>query len=324
MMDDAKAYELAGAAQRAWLCQGAPLQMVWRSENIVFATVHGSGAKLALRLHRPGYQDPAAIACELAWCAKLADAGVAVVEPLPAASGAWVAQVQGMTASCLRWISGKPLGAADEKLEGSAVLERAEDLGALLAHLHNAADAGACPSPFPRAAWDQDALLGPAPRLGPFWENPTLSAEESTLLQQAREKAALMLPRATDYGPIHADVLRSNVMVEAGKLRLIDFDDCGPGWRLYDLATVLIQSWGDPLLGEHARRLVAGYRKHRALPDDQLELLPLFLSLRAFSSAGWVVTRAAQDPKRQRSYARRAVELARLLLKDAAPWEGVA
>ncbi|MBZ4023692.1 hypothetical protein CKO11_14660 [Rhodobacter sp. TJ_12] len=323
MMDDAQAYELASAAQRAWLCQGAPLQLVWRSENIVFATLHGSGAKLALRLHRPGYQDPAAIACELAWCAQLADAGVAVVEPLPAASGAWIAQVQGMTASCLRWISGKPFGEAGVPLADSAVLKRAGELGALLADLHNASDAGACPAPFARASWDREALIGPAPRLGPFWENPTLAPEESLLLQQAREKAALLLPQATDYGPIHGDVLRSNVMVEAGALRLIDFDDCGPGWRLYDLATALIQSWGDPDLPEQARRLVQGYRTRRALPDDQLALLPLFLALRGFASAGWVVSRAPQDLPRQRAYAQRALDLAQLLLADTPPWEDI-
>lgn len=322
MMDDARAYDLATAAQRAWLCQGAPLQLVWRSENIVFATLHGSGAKLALRLHRPGYQSPAAIACELAFCARLADAGVAVVEPLPAASGAWIVQVGGFTVSCLRWITGRPLGEAGAPLAGSAVLARAADLGALLADLHNAADAGACPAPFPRAPWDAEALLGAAPRLGPFWENPTLAPGESLLLQQAREKLALWLPRARDYGPIHADVLRSNVMLEGDRLRLLDFDDCGPGFRLYELGSVLIQSWGDPDLPEQARRLVRGYRSRRALPDDQLALLPMFLALRGFASAGWVVSRAPEDRERQRGYALRAVALARMVLDDATPWEG--
>ena len=320
MMDDTQAYALAAAAQRAWLCAGAPLQLVWRSENLVFATLHGSGAKVALRLHRPGYQNADGIAAELAWCARLADAGVAVVEPLPAASGAWLAEVQGTTVSCLRWIEGRPLGAADAPLEGSAVLERAEDLGALLAALHTATDAGACPAPFPRAGWDGAALLGPAPRWGQFWENPTLTANEAQLLLQAREKAAHLLALAQDFGPIHADVLRGNVMVERGTLRLIDFDDCGPGWRLYDLASALIQSWGDPLLPEQAARLVRGYRSRRDLADDQVALLPMFLALRGFASAGWVVTRAPHDLPRQRLYAQRAVELAQMLLADAAPW----
>ena len=321
MMDDAAAYELAAQAQRAWLCAGAPLKLVWRSENIVFATILPSGTRAVLRLHRPGYQDPAAIAAELAWSARLADAGVAVAEPLPAATGAWLAQVRGVVVSCLRWIDGRPLGEAVAPLAGSAVLERAAEFGALIAELHNATDAGACPGVFPRQAWDEDALLGEAPRLGRFWEAPVLSPEEAALLLAARHKARGLLPLARDFGPIHADTLRSNVMAERCGLRLIDFDDSGPGWRLYDLASALIQSWGDPLLGEHAARLVAGYRSRRALPEDQLALLPLFLALRGFVSAGWVVSRAPQDRPRQRAYAYRAAALARMLLDDAAPWE---
>jgi len=323
-MDDAAAYDLAREAQRAWLCMGAPLQLIWRSENIVFGTILPSGAKAALRLHRPGYQDAQAIAAELAWSARLSDAGVAVAEPLPAASGAWVAPVGGCVVSCLRWIEGRPLGEAVAPLADSAVLARAEDFGALIADLHNATDAGACPTPFPRPAWDAAALLGEAPRLGRFWEAPMLSPEEAEILHAARIKTLDLLPLARDFGPIHADTLRSNVMVTREGLRLIDFDDCGPGWRLYDLASALVQSWGDPLLAEHARRLVAGYRSRRALPDDQLALLPLFLALRSFVSAAWVVSRAPQDHRRQRAYAHRAVSLAKMLLAGGAPWEGLA
>lgn len=320
MMDDADAYEIAAEAQRAWLCMGAPLQLVWRSENIVFGTILPTGTKAALRLHRPGYQDAQSIAAELAWSARLCDRGVAVAEPIPAANGAWVAQVHGLTFSCLRWIEGRPMGEAVAPLENSAVLARAEDFGALIADLHNATDAGACPVPFPRAGWDGPALLGESPRLGRFWEAPTLTPEESAILRAARAKALDLLPLAQDFGPIHADTLRSNAMITRQGLRLIDFDDSGPGWRLYDLASALVQSWGDPLLPEHARRLVAGYLSRRALPADQLALLPLFLALRSFVSAGWVVTRAPDDTRRQRAYAYRAVALARMLLEGGSPW----
>lgn len=322
MMRDDEAYTLAAQAQGAWLSRGVPLRLVWRSENLVFVTRLATGTKVALRLHRPGYQSAEAIATELAWCAQLADAGVAVAAPVPTATGAWVAPVKGYYASCLHWIEGTALGVADVPLENSAVLWRAADLGALIADLHNATDAGACPAPFARAAWDAKALLGEAPRWGRFWQNPVLAAEEAALLAQARDLARQMLARATDFGPIHADVLRGNVMVEAGALRLIDFDDSGPGWRLYDLASALVQSWDDPALPEQVTRLVAGYRSRRALPDDQLALLPLFFALRAFASAGWIVTRAPEDAQRQRSYAARAVAAAQALLAGRALWDG--
>lgn len=324
MIEPAQALRLAQAALAQWGGVVPSLQLVWQSENRVYSAQLRDGTPVALRLHRPGYQDVAGIATELDWCAQLAAAGVAVAEPLRAADGGWLTELDGCAFSCLRWIKGGPLGLADAPLQESAVLARAEDLGALIADLHNATDAGACPRPFARASWDGEALLGDAPRWGRFWENSTLSQQESALLLSARDLARAQIGAARDFGPIHADVLRGNVMITEVGLRLIDFDDCGPGWRLYDLASALIQSWGDPLLPLQARALVAGYRSRRDLSGDQLALLPLFLALRGFASAGWIVSRAAENRERQRAYALRALELAQMLLDGTSPWEGLA
>lgn len=324
MIEPAQALRLAQAALAQWGGVVPSLQLVWQSENRVYSAQLRDGTPVAVRLHRPGYQDVAGIATELDWCAQLAAAGVAVAEPLRAADGGWLTELDGCAFSCLRWIEGVPLGLADAPLQESAVLARAEDLGVLIADLHNATDAGACPSPFARASWDGEALLGDAPRWGRFWENSTLLQQESALLLSARDLARAQIGAARDFGPIHADVLRGNVMITEAGLRLIDFDDCGPGWRLYDLASALIQSWGDPLLPTQAQALVSGYRSRRNLPADQLALLPLFLALRGFASAGWVVSRAAENRERQRAYALRALELAQMLLDGTSPWEGLA
>lgn len=324
MIEPAQALRLAQAGFAQWGGVVPSLQLVWQSENRVYSAELRDGSRVALRLHRPGYQDAAAIAIELEWSARLAAAGVSVAEPLRVADGGWLTEVEGVVLSCLRWIEGAALGVADAPLAGSAVLERAGEVGALIADLHNATDAGACPEPFARAAWDAGALLGDNPRWGRFWENATLSQQESAVLFAARDRAREIIGRAQDFGPIHADVLRGNVMVTDAGLRLIDFDDCGPGWRLYDLASVLIQSWGDPLLPQQVQALVAGYRSRRDLPGDQLALLPLFLALRGFASAGWIMSRAAENQGRQRAYALRAVELAQMLLDGTSPWEGLA
>ena len=44
-----------------------------------------------------------------------------------------------------------------------------------------------------------------------------------------------------DYGLIHADSVRDNMLVDkSGKVSLIDFDASGYGFRLFDIATLLI------------------------------------------------------------------------------------
>jgi len=312
--------DLARQALAHWGGRGEP-QLVWRSENTIFRAELPGGDAVALRLHRPGYQDFAGIETELDWCARLAAQKVAVATPLPADDGRLVIALGDQLASCVRWLDGAPLGDADAPLVGSAVLSRTADVGALIADLHNATDAGACPVCFERPGWTAEALLGDDPRWGRFWEHPALAPDERSDLLDARALARKMIVQATDFGPIHADVIRGNVMVTLDGLVLIDFDDSGPGWRLYDLASALIQSWGDPLMGAQAEALVEGYRSRRALPEDQAALLPLFVALRGFASAGWIVTRVAQDDPRQRRYVGRAVSLARDLLAGRVPWD---
>ena len=41
------------------------------------------------------------------------------------------------------------------------------------------------------------------------------------------------------YSMIHADFVAENVLVDEGRVRLIDFDDAGFGWHLFELATSL-------------------------------------------------------------------------------------
>ena len=52
--------------------------------------------------------------------------------------------------------------------------------------------------------------------------------------------------RIDDRGLIHADLLGENILDDGAGLRLIDFDDCGWGFRFYDLGTAMLQSLGRP------------------------------------------------------------------------------
>ena len=78
---------------------------------------------------------------------------------------------------------------------------------------------------------------------------------------------------------------------DGSELRLIDWDDTGFGWHLYDFTTALVPHLGrdsfDPVLAA----MVEGYRNHRPLPDEHLEILPFLLMARALSYVGWAHTR---------------------------------
>ncbi len=142
-----------------------------------------------------------------------------------------------------------------------------------------------------------------------------LSAEQSALLIHARHHALARLTvlRGADYGLIHADLVQENVLIGPGGPHLIDFDDGGFGYRLFDMATVMnfILREADPAPLQDA--FVQGYLATR--PIDLCDL-PLFQALRAFSYVGWIVPRLSEDgaQARQSRFVTLACQMAERML----------
>lgn len=328
MIGQAEAEVEAEAALAGWGGLAAPTRLVQIRENIVLEARLAGGARVALRLHRPGYQDRAAILAELGFMRALAAAGLPVPTPVPMADGALIGDAGGRLASCITWIDGVAIGAAAVPLAGGVAAQAAlfAAIGGLLARLHDAADGWAGAAGLARRHWDAAGLLGEAPHWGRFWDSAALSRQgrDSVLAAaaMARDRLGRIGRSPPDYGPIHADVLRENVLRTKAGLALIDFDDCGHGYRLYDLATALFQSLEEPHLAAIVPALLSGYATVRPLPADAGRDLALFVMLRAFASAGWTLTRAPGDDPRRTLYADRALQMAQAVLAGRAPWDG--
>jgi len=313
-MDESAARTAVSDAAAAFGRLAAPPDLVAWRENAVFSARLDDGRRVALRLHRPGYQSPAAIEEELRWTEALADAGFACPWPQRTRDGALLVEGGRGAVSVVQWIEGRPFAAA-----GTAppAPERFHALGALIADLHLTCDAVAPPL-VARPVWDAAAFCDPqAPLWGRYWDNPALSAAERDLLCAARREAAVRLAALPGqaWGPIHADILGDNVLEADGLMHLIDFDDGGPGFRQYDLATALVAHAEAPAYADLRAALVAGYAAAGGpLADPGGETLELFVALRAMASCGWIVARAPADDPRQRRYAARAAILARRML----------
>ena len=93
------------------------------------------------------------------------------------------------------------------------------------------------------------------------------------------------------YGLIHADLMPENLIVSDDGVRLIDFDDCGFGWYLYDPASALLPYYGQDFYPDLLNAWAAGYRGIRPLSDEALNEMPTFLLLRCFYGLGWLQTR---------------------------------
>ena len=115
--------------------------------------------------------------------------------------------------------------------------------------------AGACSS-IPARSW----LL---PCLPQFQEPFQAVSQEAKQVMESLGKG----PDA--YGLIHADLYPENVLFKAGKAYPIDFEDCGYGYWMWDIAVALCQ-WAWNKDWERMRDAFReGYAQVRTLPEAQ-------------------------------------------------------
>jgi Ser/Thr protein kinase RdoA (MazF antagonist) len=318
-LSDAQALDFAAQAAAQWEAGTAP-RLIKNRENAVFEITLPQG-RAALRLHRRGYQTAAAIRSELWWCEALAKAGLPVPTAIRTRNGDLLVDLgAGQLASAIDWVEGTILGQADIPLAGTTEQQcaRYAALGALIARIHTATDALDLPQDFDRPRWDIDGLVGPNPLWGRFWEHPVLSeAEAATLRLVAKDCHAMLTDYAAgsgDTGLIHADLLRENVILhpDSNTMTLIDFDDSGFGFRLFDLGTALSQNLYEPSRDALAAAMVQGYGAHRQLSERDIAMVPIFTLLRCLASLGWTMGRLPADHPRARQYADRAIMAAGL------------
>ncbi len=286
-------HDLAVEAAIHW--NGTPLRLIRNRENAVFE-MQIPGGRAALRLHREGYQDDAAIRSELWWCAALAAEGVAVPAALATRDGGHLVTLSsGRKASAIVWIEGEALGESGKPFDRPLpeTLAIFHNLGRLLAKFHTTTDQLTLPDDFKRPRWDIPGLVGEAPFWGRFWDHLVATADQRATLQRTRSylRDALTehLSKGGDFGPIHADVLRENVIMNGHSPSLIDFDDSGIGFRLYDLGTALVQNIYEPSYPELRDALMEGYG------TADRKMVEIFILARACASVGWTMPRLPID-----------------------------
>lgn len=296
------------AALALWGLDDAACSFVAGRENRVYKVVRGSDI-YAMRLKRPDYRSAAELVSELDWLAEMDRAGLTVPRPLPSSRGALLEQIDGQFVDVISWLEGRPLGRSRAPLELDDPLATFGALGAEMARLHLACDAWTPPRVFRRCRWDAEGLIGKAPLWGRFWENPTLDTPTQRMLEEFRAQAARDLATLDlDTGLIHADLVRENVMINGDTLGLIDFDDGGFGYRLFDVATALLKNRAEPQYDALKAALIDGYTRVRPLAMEHLDL---FLALRAATYVGWIVPRMEEDgsPARNARFIKDAQEL---------------
>jgi len=242
-------------------------------------------------VHRLGYHSAAAVASELDWVQALGDAGVVETPTVvPSEAGERVVEVaipglaEPRNVVLFAWLDG-----AEPRIDDIASFTR---LGRVTAQMHAHARAWRYPATFTRFRWDYDHTLGPRGHWGRWQDGLGMGAEEVALLTRLddtirRELEAFGMG-ADRFGLAHADLRLANLLVDGDRTVVIDFDDCGLAWHLYDWATAVSFIEDDPAVPALRDAWLEGYRGVAPIGAEEEAMLDTFVALRRLLLTAWV------------------------------------
>lgn len=302
---------LARNALVEWGVTDCEPRLIKYRENAVYEVKTAEGERAALRVHRQGYHSDKSLVSELKWMAMLAEGGLIVPTPVPTRSGEVVVdgQAEGVPGiwkvDMLHWLNGRELGAVGEPLEfeGRDPAKLFFDIGATMGKLHNLSTAWPDQNSQNRHAWDKDGFVGEEPLWGRFWELAALTQEQKRLFVEVKAAIAEDLDAygqtPDNYGLIHADLVPENVMLDGDTIQLIDFDDAGFGWHMFEIETAIHWLSEEPEFDTIRNSVLKGYQSVRPLRQSDLAALELFAAARSLTYLGWVHTRSKTDTARE-------------------------
>lgn len=267
------------------------IKLINVSENATYRVEdQRAGRKWALRVHRDGYHSRTAVASELAWLSALRDYGVAT----PTA-------VRGLDGELIQTIAVEGLANPRNVVlflwENGAEPERTdvagfELLGETAARMHAHVRSWRRPPWFERHTWDFDTSLGDRPHWG-RWQNGMGMTPDA--MEAFSATVGLIGERLQNFGKspdrfnlVHGDMRLANLLMDGSTVKVIDFDDSGFSWLLYDCATTVSFFEHAPEVPELLQAWVRGYRRVGSLSAEEENEIETFVMLRRLLLVAWI------------------------------------
>lgn len=280
----------------------APLtpRLLNHSENTTYLLSDADGnERKILRVHRTEYHSPNAIRSELSWVDALReDAGVHTPRILPGKNGERIQLIateevpEGRQCVFFEFLEG-------EEPDEDNLLPAFPNLGETTARMHRHVKHWKLPDGFERFSWNVETAFGPNPHWGHWQDGPNLNMERNELLARLVNAMSRRLNQFGDshdrYGLVHADMRLANLLIHDGDTRVIDFDDSGITWYLYDLATALSFMEERPDVPELVAAWLEGYRRIEEVSQEEEDEIPTFLMFRRMLILAWMGTHAETE-----------------------------
>ncbi len=295
IMDDSLLNIAKRATRNFSLPDHLAVKLINLSENATFKVEAPDGRRWALRIHRAGYHSAEAIASELSWLTDLRERSVVVTpRPVPGRNGEFIQHVDDRHIVLSEWEEGSEPGI------GQDLQKPFEVLGEVTARMHKHARQFKRPAFFTRFTWNFETSLGESkPHWGRWRDGMGVDAAKAEVFERTVDLIGRRLKTygqsAERFGLIHCDLRLANLLIDGHSVKVIDFDDCGFGWYMYDAATPVSFYEHEPQVPALLDAWKTGYRKASVLSlEDEIEI-PTFIMLRRLLLVAWIGSHAETD-----------------------------
>lgn len=272
----------------------------------IFRVALPDGEDLLLRMYAPpvsakrrrSFSEPA-LRSQLLWQESLRrEAGLPVPEPVRAPGGSLTVRAstrnipEARSCVLVSWIAGQTRAAEEMSAEDMRLA------GSMVARMHDHAGRYAAPEGFSRPRHDWNQLFHPSAGIWKRGEQVYTAAEMKvfrSVAERARRETLRLGEGKEVFGLIHRDIHPENIVFGRYGVAVIDFEGCGWGHYLYDLAVTLFR------LEDHGNRcavlreaFLEGYQRVRPIPESHRAYLETFVTLRVVNKINGLLLR--EDP----------------------------
>jgi Ser/Thr protein kinase RdoA (MazF antagonist) len=268
------------------------------TNNAIFkvetASAQANTLAYVLRIHRPRYRSSAETRSELQYIQALRrEVGLALPEPVYTRQGDLIttASIEGIDeprhCDLVTWLDGRVC-----RPHQGLGLKGTFRLGEALGRMHLFSQDFHAPPGFRLPRWDADGLFTEASSYKPgsleALFSPADRADFMVIEQRTRATFRALGQKSQSFGVIHADFILGNCLFHKKKVQVVDFDDCGWGYFLYDMCRLLGNLKDYPEYPVLRRAFLAGYRSVHALPRELEDAVDVLIAARHASSCLWI------------------------------------